>query len=99
MTQPTAREWLRENGYEDVADLIDGVMDEWESAGKRTRRAWWLILSGGRNGEPRTIAGREFPVLRAAQRREGKKVTPNAISRRRGEKPPGKRVTGRWSGD
>lgn len=27
----TAREWFRQNGYDDVADLIDSIMQEWKA--------------------------------------------------------------------
>ncbi len=93
----TARKWLRENGYDDVADLIDEVMAEWKERGSRERRDWWDILAGDRNGQPRVIAGREFPVLQAAQKRQGRKVTANALKRNRREKPPPVRQTERWS--
>lgn len=91
-----ARTWLRENGYPDVADLIDEVMAEWDAKGVGTRRNWWEILAGDAEGNPRTVAGREFPVLRAAQIRQGVPVTKNAIRRSRKEKPPHIRKTGRW---
>jgi len=71
--QPTstdARKWLRENGYDDVADLIDEVMGEWAASGARTRRDWWVTLAGGVDGKPATVNGREFPVLACAQRRQ-----------------------------
>ena len=76
-----AREWLRQHGYDDIADLIDEVMGEWRAAGKKTRRNWWKVLAGGKNGRQRTQCGRVFPVLRAAQIREGKEVTENALWR------------------
>ena len=31
----TVRKWLRENNYEDVADLIDEIMEEWNKSGKK----------------------------------------------------------------
>ncbi len=83
-----ARHWLRSNGYDDIADKIDAIMDEWRAAGKKTRRNWWELLAGGKGGRPRRIAGREFSVLRSAQIREGLPVTKNAIRRRPNEKPP-----------
>ena len=86
MASEDARVWLRENGYGDVADEIDAIMDEWKSAGNRTRRNWWDILAGGVGGKPRTVAGRTFPVLRVAQVRQGVTVTKNAIQRKRGER-------------
>jgi hypothetical protein len=91
-----ARVWLRQHGYPHVADLIEGVMEEWRSTGKGTRRDWWQVLAGDSKGRPRVIYGREFPVLRAAQIRQGKPVTDNAIWRD-GEGPvPPKTETGRW---
>lgn len=94
-----ARQWLIENGYKDVAAMIDEVTEEWKAQGKQTRRNWWEILAGGTNGKPRIVANREFPVLRAAQRRQGLPVTKNAIARNRREKAPPVRVTARWAGD
>lgn len=91
------RAWLRENGYADVAGMIDQMMAKWERNGSRTRRSWWLTLSGGADGAPFTVDGVEFPVLASAQRREGKTVTPNAIKRSAKERPPPKRRTGRWA--
>jgi hypothetical protein len=97
--QPTstdARKWLRENGYDDVADLIDEVMSEWAASGARTRRNWWVTLAGGVDGKPATVNGREFPVLACAQRRQNKPVTKNAIRRNAREAPPPVRDNGRW---
>lgn len=91
----TARKWLVENGYEDVAELIDGLMKEWKLKGVSTRRNWWEILSGGKNGRPRTVNGVEFPVLKAAQLHEGKPITSNAICRNENEKAPEKRYLGK----
>ena len=42
----TARDWLREHGYEDVAELIDRVMAEIEASGSKQRRNWWDVLAG-----------------------------------------------------
>ena len=90
------RKWLRENGYGDVADLIDDVMAEWARDGIGTRRNWWDILAGDEEGRPRTVAGREFPVLAVARERQGKAPVRGALRRRRGEKAPPVRKTNRW---
>jgi DNA adenine methylase len=82
------RRWLLENRYEDVAALIDQVTREWRAKGKQTRRNWWEVLAGAANGRPRTVAGRTFPVLKAAQRRQGVPVTANALCRNPGEELP-----------
>lgn len=92
----TTRDWLQQNGYEDVVELIDEVMAELAARGSKERRNWWDVLAGGRNGKPNVVAGREFPVLRAAQIRQGKPVTPNAICRNQAEQPPDVVRTGRW---
>ena len=92
-----AKQWLRENNYSDVADLIDEVMDQWKAQGKQTRRNWWEVLAGDSKGKSRIVAGREFPVLRVAQSRQGVPVTDNALCRNPSEEIPPVRVTGRWS--
>ena len=91
------KQWLVENEYTDVAALIDEVVGEWNREGKQTRRNWWEVLAGNAHGKARTVAGREFPVLRTAQLRQGLPVTPNAIYRNPKELPPPIKVTGRWA--
>lgn len=92
----TVRQWLRKNGYNDVADLINEIMAEWAKQGKRTRRNWWEVLAGDKNGKPRTIAGRTFPILKVAQIRQGFPVTENAISRISDVDPRPIRISNRW---
>lgn len=91
-----ARQWLRENNYSDVAKQIDEVVDEWKSQGKQTRRNWWEILAGDTKGNPRIVSGRKFPILRAAQLRQGVGTTDNALCRNPNEEIPPVRVTKRW---
>ena len=90
------RQWLRNNGYDDVAGQIDKLMDKWAREGSATRRDWWQILAGANNGAPRSVDGIEFPVLRSAQARQGLPVTPNAIARNKQETVPQVWTTGRW---
>lgn len=94
-----ARPWLRENGYDDVANIIDEIIQEWESQGKKTRRNWWVILAGDKDGNPREVAGRAFPVLKTAQVRQGIKPTKNAISRSKKEKKQAIWSSTRWSSE
>ena len=96
MGSDDARIWLRENGYKDIAKVIDEIMEEWEYKKNSTRRNWWDILSGNSKGQSRTVAGRKFPVLITAQRRQGKKVTKNAIKRKQEKTVPKKHPSGRW---
>lgn len=93
----TVRAWLIENGYPEVAEMISEVQAEWKIAGKHTRRNWWDVLSGGKNGIPRTIYGRQFPVLQAAQIRQGKPITINAVKATQNEiSAPAILDNGRW---
>lgn len=92
----SARKWLRANGYEDIADMIDDIMSEWRLLGKRTRRDWWIVLAGTKTGAPCTYAGRTFPVLRVAQLRRGMQVTSNALARAENESAPEIWRTPRW---
>ncbi len=92
----TARDWLKENGYEDIVLLIDKVMAEAKARSSKQRRNWWDTLAGGTGGRPLVVSGRTFPVLRVAQVRQGKLVTPNAISRKAQEQPPDIIATARW---
>jgi len=57
----TIRKWLKENGYNDVLSIIDEIIIEWQQNGKQTRRNWWEILAGDKNGNSanKTL----FPVL------------------------------------
>lgn len=93
------RERLKENDYNDIAVMIEEVMLEWKREGKETRRNWWEVLAGKKGGKPRIISGVTFPVLKAAQKRQGLPVTPNAISRSKNEKAPGIRRSNRWKKD
>lgn len=89
--------WLRENGYGDIADQIESVMARWKSNGKRTRRNWWAILAGHKDGRPRVAGGVEFPVLHAARIRQRMDPADNAISRSPNEAPPPIRTSPRWA--
>jgi hypothetical protein len=91
----TCRDWLRTNGYENIVDLIDQAMAKMAARNSKQRRNWWDILSGGAEGSPCLVEGIEFPVLRVAQVRQGKPITPNAIRRNPKELPPDVRP-GRW---
>lgn len=92
----TARQWLAENGYPDVADLIDKALANIEAKQRKSRRNWWDTLSGGKDGKPLTREGVTFPVLRVAQIRQGKSVTENALCRNESEQPPDVAATKRW---
>ena len=91
-----ARVWLRGNGYGDIADQIESVMQRWRAEGKRTRRNWWEILAGHIDGQPRVAGGVTFPVLHAARRRQGLPNVATALCRSPSEQAPPVRVSARW---
>jgi hypothetical protein len=92
----TAREWLRANGYEETAQMIDEIMAEWKAQGLATRRDWWQILAGDKYGNPRKVAGRTFPVIRAARKRQALPKSDNAQSNALREAAPKIRPQARW---
>lgn len=94
----TAYEWFRSNGYNDIADMVDEVMAELKARESLQRRDWYLICAGGKNGKPKVVSGREFPVIRAFQVRQGLPATPNATWRSRNEVAPDIVKKGRWAG-
>lgn len=91
-----ARRWLRNNNYEEIAEIIDEIMSEWSKTGKGTRRNWWDVLAGRLNGDHCIIAGRKIPILRAAQIRSGRTISPHAICKNENEQIPQKMRPGRW---
>jgi hypothetical protein len=82
------RQWLIENGYQDVADSIEKVMDGWRRKGTKTRRNWWEVLAGNADGSGKTIEGVKFPVLRAARIRQNLEVAASCLCRNKREKVP-----------
>ncbi len=83
--------------YPAAGRLIADVIDSNTRRAVKTRRNWWDALAGGTDGKPVTVAGREFPVLEVAQRRQHKPVTSNAVRPSPGEPhPPGFRP-GKWA--
>jgi hypothetical protein len=92
----TAREWLRANGYKETAQMIDEIMAEWKAQGLATRRDWWHILAGDKRGNPRKVAGRTFPVIRAIRRRQALPKSDTAQSNAPRERAPKARPQARW---
>lgn len=93
----TAREWLVAHGYSAVSRLINDAIESWEAQGKKTRRDWWVILAGTPSGKPRVVHGFEFPVLKAARRRQGfPPDVPGAFERSPHELAPAIRRQERW---
>lgn len=90
------RVWLSKHGYADYLDLVDSLIVRWREAGLKTRRNWWDIFAGDSNGNPRSVNGVEFPVLRAARRRKQLPDVPHAIFRSEDEPIPPIRQSPRW---
>ena|ERR1700744_6687407 len=84
----SAISWLNENGYEDIAKLINTIQADWKDKGNKQRRNWWDILAGDKFGNSRVISGQVMPVLRAAQIRKKIIITSTALSRNENEAPP-----------
>jgi hypothetical protein len=82
------RQWLVNNNYNDVAELIDEVTAKWAREGKRTRRNWWQVLAGDKKGNGKIIEGRKFPVLMAARIRQGYPTSKEALCRNNTEVIP-----------
>ncbi len=91
-----ARKWLEENGYEAALAKVDLAMSRIAAKGKKSRRDWWDTLAGGVDGKPSVREGIEFPVLRAAQIRQGKPITPNALCLNENEEVPPVIASKRW---
>jgi hypothetical protein len=81
------KKWLMPD-YPDVVRIINRAEGQWKASGSRERRNWWEVLAGGIDGNPITVGGLQFPVLRAAQIRQGKAITANALCRNEDEIPP-----------
>lgn len=96
LVEQSARAWLQEHGYSHVNAMIDEIMSEWKTAGKKTRRDWWEACAGDKNGSPRVIEGRTFPVIKALRDRQGLKPVKSAISNGRKERAPRAKPQQRW---
>ena len=94
----TARQWAIENGFPAVAQTISDIEKEWHERGKHTRRNWWEVLAGNKRGNPRVIAGREFPVIAEIRARQKLKPTQSAVSTGCGKRVPKPLAQGRWGG-
>jgi hypothetical protein len=79
--------WLRQNGYSDIAERIDGIISNWRQNGLRTRRNWWDILAGDRSGKQREVAGEKFPIIASIRKRQGLPPARGALWKE-GEHPP-----------
>jgi hypothetical protein len=91
------RKWLRDNGYHEVADLIDQCIARWKAEGKKTRRNWWEILAGDKEGNSRMVDGIAFPVLKTARARQGLPKNNSAISLSKHERRQRPWQSGRWN--
>ncbi|MBX7134226.1 MAG: hypothetical protein K1X67_16255 [Fimbriimonadaceae bacterium] len=72
--------WLRESGYNKVADDIATIVAGWKSSKLKTRRNWWEILAGDSKGNPREVAGIKFPVIASIRKRQELPIAPGALA-------------------
>jgi hypothetical protein len=91
----SAIEWLRENRYDQLAARIEEKEAAWKAAGKATRRDWWQVLAGDKQGKERTAGGEQWPIIAAAREREGLPPVKGAL-RKRKETPVPPKSVGRW---
>jgi hypothetical protein len=73
--QESAKDWLRSNGHDEVARKIDALEAKWTKSGKATRRNWWSVLAGTKDGAPRMVDGVAFPVIQEVRVRQGMPAT------------------------
>lgn len=92
------KEWLLENQYEDVIRKIRRVEERWRKQRKRTRRNWWDVLAGHKDGSPCVIEGVRFPILRAARARKDWDSARRELSRKNSEVPLPVQPQARWAG-
>ena len=90
------RVWLGAHGYPEELQKVEGLIAKWHSQNLKTRRNWWDIFAGDSNGNPRSVDGIEFPVLRAARRRKKLPDVPHALCRSEDEPIPPVRRSARW---
>lgn len=90
------RKFLRDYGYTDELALVDKVEAELRASGSKQRRNWWDVFAGGKDGSPLTVNGHEFPILRAAQIRQGVPVTATARCNDEEEVIPPVKASKRW---
>jgi len=91
------KSWLEENNYSEYLGRIATAEKRIAQKGIRTRRSWFEAFAGKKNGQPRFIHGVEFPVIKAIRKREGLPPVSWAIEKKKGEKAPPKKESGRWS--
>ena len=79
----TARCWLRQNNYSDVADIFDAYIEYNKSRGSGERRNYWDLLAGREDGECFIRHGFVFPILESVRnaRKPNYKASKNAIRR------------------
>ena len=94
--QLDARTWLRANGYQDIAERIDRLIDLWKTNNLATRRNWWIVLAGSPSGKPSRAGGKEWPMLTAFRKRQGYPVHADAIERGTHELAPSVFAQKRW---
>jgi hypothetical protein len=94
-----ARTWLKQNGYTDVAEIIESFISYNKARGSGERRNYWDLLAGRMDGECFEKHGFKFPILASvrASRKPSYKPTAKAIQRNKIEKVPIPVKQARWN--
>ena len=91
------RIWLTANGYSDVTAKITKIERSWKKRGVKTRKDWWLILAGTKDGKPRSVEGVAFPILASCRERQGYPPCEGELARGENEAlAPRPRAQKRW---
>lgn len=94
----TAREWLKQNNYSDVANIFDDFIEHNKKRGSGERRNYWDLLSGRKDGECFQRHGFTFPILETVRSTRKPNYLPSkhAIKRNINEEVPLPIKQARW---
>lgn len=69
-SEPRCKQWLRDNGWNTMAVLIETLERRWADEGKLTRRNWWAMLAGKPDKTPYVVDGHTLPIIAYARKRQ-----------------------------
>lgn len=88
--------WCRQSNYPELALFVEGLMKQWAAEGNGTRRNWWDLFAGTRDGKQRKVRGIEIPILQAARKRKSWPIVQGALCKNPEEQIPGISLQTRW---
>lgn len=89
-------DWCRQSNYSDIADFVERLRTQWAAEGNGTRRNWWDLFAGTKDGKQRIVRGIEIPILQAARKRKSWPIVEGALCRNPEEQIPGISLQTRW---